>query len=90
MKSGGAFMSKDKKKPTVVSFDGKKKEKQTGATIEVDGETVHLGAFVLSGEDSEGKRIVYTWNCSPDEMCAFTKTLDVLVSSRLSNLMDIE
>jgi hypothetical protein len=89
--SGGAFMPKDNdQKPSIVSFEGKKREKRTGAAIEVDGERVQLGAFVLSGEDENGKRIVYTWNCSPDEMCSFAKTLDVLVSNRLSDLMDIE
>ncbi|OZM56525.1 hypothetical protein CIB95_12195 [Lottiidibacillus patelloidae] len=83
-------MSNDKKKPTVISFDGKKKQKKTGATIEVDGEKVDLGSFVLSGEDTDGKRVVYTWNCSPDEMCAFTKTMEVLVTNRLSELMDLK
>jgi hypothetical protein len=82
-------MSNDKKKPSVISFDGKKKQKKTGATIEVDGEKVVLGSFVLSGEDADGKRIVYTWNCSPDEMCAFSKTMEVLVSNRLSDLMEL-
>jgi hypothetical protein len=82
-------MSK-KSKPTIVSIDGKRKQSKDGAMLELEGERINLESFVLSGEDVNGKRVLFTWNCSPDEMCAFSKTLDALVSKRLTEIMDIE
>jgi hypothetical protein len=46
--------------------------------------------FVLSGEDINGRRVLLTWNCNIDEMVSFAKTLDVVVTKRIEQIMDID
>lgn len=76
----------------VIAIDGGKRspEKSTGSYINIEGDIVKLGSFVLSGETDEGKRVLLTFNCSPDELTSYAKTLDIVVSKRIEQIMEIE
>jgi hypothetical protein len=82
----------------IVSINGGKKQKDLKsdlkvflehATLQVDGEITTLGSFILSGETPEGKRVLFTWNCSIDEMISYAATLNCIVNKRVESILNI-
>lgn len=80
------------KKPTIVPLKGgkKKTESDTGATLLVENEAIHLESFVLSGVDVEGRRCVLTWNCSLDELASYTVVLDTVIRDKVRDAINEE
>lgn len=75
----------------IIPLDGGKKDEElSDAKLEIEGEKIELGSFILSGEDKDGKRLLYTWNCSADEMCAYLKSIDVVVTNKVKMIMGME
>ena len=66
---------------------GKSGKKDEGAKLTIDGEEYDLESFVLSGEGPDGKRLLFSWNCSLDEMISYVKVLEVSVIKRVSDAM---
>ncbi|WP_162595892.1 DUF3931 domain-containing protein [Bacillus sp. CGMCC 1.16541] len=78
-------MKRDSSKVYNVS-DYRKK----GGSVSIDGERTELNTFILCGEDTNGKRVMLTYNTSIDDMTTLLKTLDVMISERISATMKIE
>ena len=53
------------------------------ATLEIEGETIHLESFILSGENKEGKRVLLTWNASLDELCSYNAVLNIVIQDKI-------
>lgn len=58
-------------------------DKNEGAILQVEGETIHLESFILSGENKDGKRILLTWNASLDELCSYNAVLNIVVQDKI-------
>jgi hypothetical protein len=95
IKEGGVVVREhENNNARIIALKGGKRpgieKSNDGARIEVEGELIDLGMFVLSGEDINGRRVLLTWNCNIDEMVSFAKTLDVVVTKRIEQIMDID
>lgn len=74
-------------------MDGLKEASPTSdhdiAKLLMDGEEFELSSFVLSGEDKNGRRVLFTYQVSLDETITYTKVLEVLVTEKIrANLND--
>jgi|GEM_PF-1510939 len=82
-----------KEEKKIIAIDGGKKrrdEKKLSEMIhlKLGDDDVFLSSFVLSGEDSNGKRVVLTWNTSVDDLINYTKILDVVVTEKIKEVLD--
>lgn len=98
MKNKGKQTDEDKdlqKDRALIALDGGKQDEKTDtfqellaqskefATLIVDGESVNLDSFVLSGENTEGKRVLLTWNSSLDQLCSYNAVLNIVVEDKI-------
>jgi hypothetical protein len=89
--NGGGIVKK--RDTNIVALEGRKTRSNTqsddddAAKLLVEGEVYDLDSFVLSGNNKDGKRIIFSWNVSLEEMVGYTKTLDVVCSERIKDAL---
>lgn len=79
----------------IIALDGGKNRKKDSnenasdkAKLIIEGEEFELSSFVLSGEGPEGRRMLFNWNCSLDEMISYTKVLDVMINKKIGDAIN--
>lgn len=81
-------MSKNKDNQ-IIALNGGKVEKdfEDKATLIVEGEKYELESFILSGENLDGRRVLFTWNASLDELCSYNTVLNVVITEKVRDAL---
>ncbi|QST02919.1 DUF3931 domain-containing protein (plasmid) [Pontibacillus sp. ALD_SL1] len=80
------------KENNIIALEGGKKKLELSqdtdnASLTIDGETFELDSFVLSGQNKDGKRVIFSWQVSLDEMVVYAKALEVVVNERMKEAL---
>lgn len=58
-------------------------EEEKKSVLICDGKGIDLENFILCGNDTDGNRIVLTWNTSLDENLVFKEILDITIQDQV-------
>ena len=84
----------EKNSNNIIAIDGGKKKSATSennfAKLIVEGQEIDLESFILSGCNSEGRRVLLTWQVSIDELCSYNTVLNVVVEDKIRETLSSE
>ena len=87
--------------PQIVAIEGGRKDKSKSqrttdghdeeyAVLTTPDEQLVLREFVLVGENSDGKRVLLTFNLSLDQFLAHAATITVVAHKRVEKVLEID
>lgn len=57
------------------------------AKLEVEGKMHELRRFIISGETPEGKRLIFTWNASLDDIISYNYVLNICIEDKVRDAL---
>lgn len=88
--SGGVFVSDKNKERNekVVILSHRQEEKERSGKLILDDVEHELKSFIISGETPEGKRIIFTWNASLDEILSYNCILNICIQDKVRDSLN--
>jgi hypothetical protein len=78
-------------KYNVIDIDPKRAQKINNlfSKLYVENEVIDFQNFIISGYNKNEERVVLTWSCQVDDLCAHSKLLEIVVNDKIRGALNL-